>query len=122
VYLLWGKRFSTAKRVAERLLGDLPPGQHFWLMDRYLYPYVHHGYASTLAPSPADMQAPVWSWCIILRVTSPPQPKATAPVWRRPITVYPTTGQPPSSKAWLFLVKAASGRHFYSYPENPRLK
>jgi hypothetical protein len=62
-YAGWGRQFPTAKREAEKLLGDLPPGQRVWLMDRYLYPSlgVRPGFASTLAPSPDAAQAPIWN-------------------------------------------------------------
>jgi hypothetical protein len=62
-YAGWGKRFPTAKREAEKLLGDLPVGQRVWLMDQYLYPSfgVRRGFASTLAPSPEGVQAPIWN-------------------------------------------------------------
>jgi len=55
----WGKRFSTAKREAERLLGDFPLRQRVWLMDMYLYPSlgIHRELASALAPSLGAGQA-----------------------------------------------------------------
>jgi hypothetical protein len=34
----WGKRFPSAKREAERMLGDFPLRGRTWLMDLYLYP------------------------------------------------------------------------------------
>jgi len=37
----WGQRFPAAKREAERMLADIPPQRHTWLMDMYLFPY--HG-------------------------------------------------------------------------------
>jgi hypothetical protein len=33
----WGKRFPTAKREAEKLLGGLRQVRHTWLMDLYLF-------------------------------------------------------------------------------------
>ena len=62
-YAGWGRRFPAAKREAENLLGDLPPGQRVWLMDWYLYPSlgVRPGFASTLAPPPDGVQAPMWN-------------------------------------------------------------
>jgi len=52
-YAGWGTRFPTAKREAEKLLGEMPPGQRVWLMDRYLYPSlsVRREFASALSPS-----------------------------------------------------------------------
>jgi hypothetical protein len=52
-YAGWGKRFPTAKREAEKMLGDYPPGQRVWLMDLYLYPSLgtRRQFISTLAPS-----------------------------------------------------------------------
>jgi hypothetical protein len=49
----WGKRFPTAKREAEKLLGEAPSGQHVWFMDMYLYPSlgIHRQWASELTPS-----------------------------------------------------------------------
>jgi hypothetical protein len=49
----WGKRFPTAKREAEKLLGDAPTTQHVWFMDMYLYPSLglHREWASELTPS-----------------------------------------------------------------------
>jgi hypothetical protein len=34
----WGKRFPSANREAEKLLGGCPPKRRAWLMDLYLYP------------------------------------------------------------------------------------
>jgi hypothetical protein len=50
----WGKRFPSAKREADKLVGDFPPRQHVWLMDLYLYPplAVRRELANALEPSP----------------------------------------------------------------------
>ncbi|MGA2815724.1 MAG: hypothetical protein ABSE67_05415 [Xanthobacteraceae bacterium] len=47
----WGGRFPTAKREAEKLLGDYPQRQRVWLMDLYLYPPlgVRREFANALA-------------------------------------------------------------------------
>jgi len=34
----WGKRFPTAQREAEKVLGGLPQLRRTWLMDLYLFP------------------------------------------------------------------------------------
>jgi hypothetical protein len=49
----WGGRFPTAKREAEKLLGDYPQRQRVWLMDLYLYPPlgVRREFANALATS-----------------------------------------------------------------------
>jgi hypothetical protein len=62
-YAGWGKRFPTAKREAEKLLGDLPPGRRVWLMDRYLYPSlgVRREFASVLALPSESVQARAWN-------------------------------------------------------------
>jgi hypothetical protein len=48
----WGKRFPTAKREAEKLLGEAPTTQHVWFMDMYLYPSlgIHRELANELTP------------------------------------------------------------------------
>jgi hypothetical protein len=58
-YAGWGKRFPTAKREAEKLLGELRVGQRAWLMDMYLYPSlgVRHEFANALALSATGAQA-----------------------------------------------------------------
>ena len=47
----WGSRFPTAKREAEKLLGDYLQRQRVWLMDLYLYPPlgVRREFANALA-------------------------------------------------------------------------
>ena len=53
----WGRRFPSAKREAEAMLGDFPlRQQRTWFMDQYLYPSlgIHRELASSLAPSAAD--------------------------------------------------------------------
>jgi hypothetical protein len=47
----WGNQFPTAKREAEKLLGDYPQRQRVWLMDLYLYPplCVRREFANALA-------------------------------------------------------------------------
>ena len=52
----WGRRFPSAKREAEAMLGDYPVKQRTWFMDGYLYPSlgIHRELASSLAPSAAD--------------------------------------------------------------------
>ena len=59
----WGKRFPSARREAERLLGGFPLKQRVWLLDLYLYPSlsIHRELAGALAPSPADEQTTVRS-------------------------------------------------------------
>lgn len=58
----WGKQFPTAKREAEKLLGDLPPGQRVWLMDLYLYPSlsIRREFASALSSYTPGAQASVF--------------------------------------------------------------
>ena len=62
-YAGWGKRFPRAKREAEKLLGDPPPGRRVWLMDRYLYPSLSacREFANALAPSPEGRQGQPWN-------------------------------------------------------------
>jgi len=53
----WGRRFPSARREAEAMLGDFPlRQQRTWFMDQYLYPSlgIHRQLASSLAPSAAD--------------------------------------------------------------------
>ena len=54
----WGKRFPTAKRDAEKLLGDLSLRQRVWLMDLYLYPPMgaRRDFATALAPPASEAQ------------------------------------------------------------------
>ena len=59
----WGKRFPTAKREAQKLLGDAP-ATHVWFMDMYLYPSlgINREWASELRPSAeSDQGAPAIS-------------------------------------------------------------
>ena len=55
----WGRRFPSAKREAEAMLGDLGLKQRNWFMDQYLYPSlgIHRHLVSSLAPSAADHAA-----------------------------------------------------------------
>lgn len=52
----WGRRFPSAKREAEAMLGEFQLKQRTWFMDQYLYPSlgIHRELASSLAPSAAD--------------------------------------------------------------------
>lgn len=51
----WGKRFSAAKREAQKMLDDVGLRPHVWFMDGYLYPSLvaHRELATEIAPSAA---------------------------------------------------------------------
>ena len=53
----WGKRFPTAKREAEKLVGDAPEPR-IWLMDLYLYPSsgARRELTNTLTPPATDAE------------------------------------------------------------------
>ncbi len=34
----WGKRFPSAKRAADKFIGEASPNRRTWLMDQYFYP------------------------------------------------------------------------------------
>jgi hypothetical protein len=53
----WGRRFPSAKRKADALIGEFRPNSQSWLLDQYLYPRVRSNSAliSALSP-PGDTQ------------------------------------------------------------------